>query len=66
MKFISTFLSSPRNTVQGQASMEYVVVCAALAVALGLGMSDTSVLKELLDAFKTAYEKIAFAMSLPT
>lgn len=51
----------------GQTSMEYVVVCAALAFALGVGMwNDTSVLRELLEAFRTAYQKISFAMSLPT
>lgn len=51
----------------GQTSMEYVVVCAALAFALGIGMwNDTSVLRELLVAFRTAYQKISFSLSLPT
>ena len=52
---------------RGQSSVEYVVVCAALAIALGIGMVDNrSVLRELLGAFKLAYQKISFAISLPT
>lgn len=51
----------------GQTSMEYVVVCAALALILGIGMvNDESVLKQLLDAFKLAYQKISYSMSLPS
>lgn len=50
----------------GQSSLEYVVVCAAIALALGVGMhNDQSVLKELLEAFRTAYQKMSFALSLP-
>ena len=50
----------------GQTSMEYVVVCAALAFALGIGMwNDTSVLRELLVAFRTAYQKISYSLSVP-
>lgn len=50
----------------GQSSMEYVLVCAALALALGVGMTDDgSVLKQLLDAFKTAYQHFSYAISLP-
>lgn len=56
-----------RHTAQrGQSSMEYVVVCAALALALGIGMAnDQSVLKQLLDAFKTAYHNFSYSISLP-
>ena len=51
----------------GQSSVEYAVVCAALAMALGIGMvDDRSVLRELLGAFRLAYQKISFAISLPT
>jgi hypothetical protein len=51
----------------GQSSMEYVVVCAALAFALGIGMvDDNSVLWQLLEAFRTAYAKISFSVSLPS
>ncbi|MEN6587875.1 MAG: hypothetical protein ABFE02_17685 [Sulfuricella sp.] len=51
----------------GQSSVEYVVVCAALAFALGVGMTDhNSVLWELIDAFNTAYQKFSYSMSLPT
>lgn len=54
------------SKVTGQTSMEYVVVCAALAFALGIGMwNDASVLRELLAAFRTAYQRISFPLSLP-
>lgn len=50
----------------GQSSMEFTVVCAALALALGLGMSGPhSVLHQLLGAFKTAYQNFSYAISLP-
>lgn len=46
--------------------MEYLVVCMALAVALGLAYwNDGSVLKELVEAFQLAYRKIAFSISIP-
>ncbi len=46
--------------------MEYVVLCAALAFALGIGMvDDQSVLQQLLQAFVLAYQKISFAIALP-
>jgi hypothetical protein len=51
----------------GQSSMEFVVVCAALAIALGVGMNGpTSVLQQLLNAFKTAYQNFSYAISLPS
>lgn len=50
---------------RGQTAVEYVVVCAALAMALGVGMSDDgSVLLQLLQAFRTAYQRISFALSI--
>ena len=56
-----------RRFLGGQASMEYVVVCLALALALGIGMSnDQSVLWQLLDALRVAYQRYAYALSLPT
>jgi hypothetical protein len=55
-----------KRVLSGQSSLEYVVVCAALALALGIGMSDSnSVLVQLIDAFQLAYTRIAFAYSLP-
>jgi hypothetical protein len=46
--------------------MEYVVVCAAIAFALGVGMVNTdSVLWQLLEALRTAYQNFSFALSLP-
>lgn len=51
----------------GQSSIEYVVVCAALAFALGVGMvDDRSVLRELIGAFNTAYQKFSYSLSLPS
>jgi hypothetical protein len=57
----------PLRPQMGQSSMEFVVVCAALVIALGVGMSGpTSVLQQLLDAFKTAYQNFSYAISLPS
>ncbi len=52
---------------RGQSSVEYVVVCAVLAVALFVAApnEEKSVLKQLLDAFNTAYQKISYSLSLP-
>lgn len=59
-------LSLPPRMAHGQSSIEYVVICAALAFALGVGMSsDDSVLKQLLEGFRTGYERISFSLSLP-
>lgn len=50
----------------GQSTMEYVVLCAALVFALGIGMvDDQSTLRQLLNAFVLAYKKISFAIALP-
>jgi hypothetical protein len=48
----------------GQSLMEYNIVCAALVFALGMA-GDGSVLWQLIDAFNTAYQNIAYAISLP-
>jgi Flp pilus assembly pilin Flp len=46
--------------------MEYTVICAAIAAALGLGMADRdSVLWQLVQAFRTGYQKVTHAMSVP-
>lgn len=50
----------------GQSSVEYLVLCAALATALGIGMvDDASVLKQLLGAIQSAYNNYSHAISLP-
>jgi hypothetical protein len=55
------------RTQRGQSLTEYVVVCTALAFALGVGMTDGgSVLWQLIEAFKTAYQNFSYAISLPT
>lgn len=52
---------------RGQTLMEYVVVCAALALVLGIGMADDeSVLRQFLEALRLAYQKFSFALSLPS
>lgn len=51
---------------RGQSSTEYVVVCAALAAALGIGMADeSSVLRQLLAAFFAAFANFSYAISIP-
>ena len=51
---------------RGQSSTEYLLVCAALAFALGVGMvDDSSALRQLLNALVLSYQKISFAISLP-
>ena len=46
--------------------VEYVIVSAALAVALGIGMRDEqSVLRAFLDSLRVAYERISFSISQP-
>jgi hypothetical protein len=64
--FRGTSFSHHHRAQGGQASIEYVVVCSALAVALGVGMVDSnSVLWQLLDALRVAYQRFSFALSLP-
>lgn len=47
--------------------VEYTVVCAALALTLGIGMiDDQSVLWQLVQGFQTAYQKFTYALSLPS
>jgi hypothetical protein len=49
----------------GQSSMEYAIVCAAIALTLGIGMADSdSVLWQLVDAMRTSYQKFTYAVSL--
>lgn len=66
MNRLSRIWRAPSGLQRGQSSIEYVVVCAALALTLGVGMvDDTSVLKELIEALKVAYQKFSYALSLP-
>ena len=52
---------------RGQSMIEYVVVCAAVALVLGIGMIDShSVLWQLVEAFQKAYRNFSYAISLPT
>ena len=49
----------------GQASVEYAIVCAAVALTLGIGMADPdSVLWQLVDAMRVAYQKFTYAVSI--
>jgi hypothetical protein len=69
MKFSKVRVAATRRLSRlqcGQSSLEYVVVCFAIAFSLGVGMStDESILKVLLEAFRTGYQRISFALSLP-
>lgn len=52
---------------RGQSMIEYVVVSAALAVALGVGLADdNSALWQMIQNFRLGYERFSFALSLPT
>lgn len=58
--------TAPEIRQRGQSLTEYTLVCAAFAFALGIGMADDrSVLRQLLEAFRTAYRKFSYALSLP-
>lgn len=61
-------MMAPRRSRQaGQSMVEYGIVCAALAIVLGIGMADDqSVLWQLLEAFRTAYSNFSYAISLPS
>lgn len=49
-----------------QPSMDYALVLAALAFALGIGMLDNnSVFSALIEVFKAAFEKLGYSISLP-
>ena len=49
---------------RGQSSVEYAVICAAIALTLGVGMADSdSVLWQLVDAFRNGYLNFTYAIS---
>ena len=51
----------------GQSMVEYVVVCTALALVLGIGMlDDSSILWQLVDAFQKTCQNFSYSLSLPT
>jgi hypothetical protein len=59
-------MKHPPCLQRGQSAMEYLIVCAALALALGIGMADeTSVLRQLLEGFRTGYQRFSYSLSLP-
>ena len=59
--------SVPRRRQCGQSMIEYVLVCAVLAVVLGIGMAgQQSVLWRLIDGFQQGYRDFSYAISLPT
>ena len=50
---------------RGQSSVEYTVICAAIALALGIGMVDQdSALWQLVDAFRNGYQNFTYAISI--
>lgn len=49
---------------RGQSSVEYAVICAAIALTLGVGMADSnSVLWQLVDALRNGYLNFTYAIS---
>jgi len=55
-----------RMAMRGQSAVEYAIVTAILTTLLGMGWSnDPSVLKQLFDAFSSAYRLMSFALSMP-
>lgn len=49
----------------GQSSVEYAVMCAAIALTLGIGMANSdSVLWQFVDALRIAYQNFTYAISL--
>lgn len=52
---------------KAQAATEFLVVCAAVATAIGLGLGPHGgLLASLLDSFRTAFAHFSFALSIPT
>ena len=50
---------------RGQSSVEYAVICAAVALALGIGMADNnSTLWQLVDALRSGYRNFTYAISI--
>ncbi len=49
----------------GQAMVEYLLVCAALMLALGISMGPDSSLLTLIEAFQSAYQNYSYSLSLP-
>ena len=70
-KFVTSNI--PFSRQDGQSSMEYGVVCAALAFALFVPIQDDpaspdkarTTVQIVLDGFHSAYQNISYAISLP-
>lgn len=66
VRFSLPFPIGMRSGQSGQSLAEYLVLTAAIAAALGIAMADdASVLRQMLEALRTAYVRFAFAISLP-
>ncbi len=51
---------------RGVTSIEYLVACAVLVAFLGIATAnDASVLRQLVKAFRTAYQNYSHSISLP-
>ena len=49
----------------GQSSVEYAVICAAIALTLGIGMTDSdSTLWQLVEALRNGYRNVTYAISI--
>lgn len=65
LKYVSGRWPAPVARQGGGVMVEYVVISVILVVALGLSLGEDSVLRQLLEAFRLGYSKIAFSYSLP-
>lgn len=55
------------NASRGQAIVEYLILCATVALVLGVSWSDHgSVAGMLLDALRTLFADFSYALSMPT
>lgn len=61
-----------RRAARGQSLLDYMLACAALAFALFVPLRDASSPDEprtaveiVLSAFKLAYERVSYSISLP-
>ena len=66
-------MSAARHPQRGQSLAEYLILCAALAFALFVPITDTpaspgkarTTVEIIYDGFSTAYKNISLAISLP-
>ncbi|WP_143562350.1 hypothetical protein [Shewanella sp. UCD-KL12] len=61
------YISIKKTSIEGQASVEYLVVCSALIAALLTPIeNDNNVMELCLDSLSDWYTAFAYSKSLPT